>query len=84
MDFPGEAYKVGLTSGGWMQGESGERSIVVYEDSGDGSGVLQWIPGAEATPGELDDDLLEGSRLILILEEESSTTHLYHGLKNVS
>lgn len=43
IDFAGEAYKRGLMKmGSWMYGEVGDRSMgVLYEDSGDGSGVLQ-------------------------------------------
>lgn len=67
--LPGEAYSVGLTSGGCVYGEMGERSKWVYDESGDGSGVLQIRWEAEDLRGDLDDDLLdEDLRLILILE----------------
>lgn len=47
----------------------GERSKWVYDESGDGSGVLQIRWEAEDLRGDLDDDLLdEDLRLILILE----------------
>lgn len=51
----------------------GERSKWVYEESGDGSGVLQIRWEAEDLWGDLDDDLLEDLRLILILEIRNKT-----------
>lgn len=52
----------------------GERSKLVYEESGDGSGVLQIRWEAEDLwLGDLDDDLLEDLRLILILEIRNKT-----------
>lgn len=66
VDFAGEAYKIGLSSGGRVCGGMGDRSMGVYEESGDGCGVFQWRSDRETLP-EDPDDVLEGSRLILIL-----------------
>lgn len=41
MEFPGDAYKVGLMRDGRVYVAIGERSIGVYEESGENSELFQ-------------------------------------------
>lgn len=77
---PGELYKVGLMIGDWLHAVIGERKIGVwlheetgvgwYEETGDMTGVRQFIWDADADPGDLANDILEGTMLMLILRQD--------------